>query len=159
MKRIYFANALFSNAEYYFNEMLVKKIRDLNKFNVYAPQENLSINDKSKSADSKDIYRADKNELDKCDILVAVLDGQVIDPGVAAEIGIFAQCKKPIFGLITDSRKTGYLKNNEPKLEIMKTQVAESQFMYFNLFVIGAIKENGDIFDSIDKLLNRLNSL
>ena len=30
------------------------------------------------------------DELDKSDILVAVLDGIAIDPGVAAEIGYFA---------------------------------------------------------------------
>ncbi|UUD36925.1 Nucleoside 2-deoxyribosyltransferase [Mycoplasmopsis californica] len=159
MKRIYFANALFSQAEVMFNKTLIEKIRELKKYTVYAPQENMSINDKTKSADSVDIYRADKNELDRSDILVAVLDGLVIDPGVAAEIGIFAQSKKPILGLITDSRKTGHMQGNDPKLEIIKTKVAESQFMYFNLFVIGAIKENGDVFDNVDDLISKLKNM
>ncbi|QBF34685.1 nucleoside 2-deoxyribosyltransferase [Mycoplasmopsis phocirhinis] len=157
MKKIYFANALFSQAELTFNEYVVKKIRNLGKYEVYLPQENFSINDKTQFADSKKIYLADKKELDSSQILVAVLDGLVIDPGVAAEIGMAAQRGMKIYGLITDSRKTGYLQKDDARFELICNSKAESQFMYFNLFVIGAVKANGELFDNVDDLIKELN--
>ncbi|MCS4536567.1 MULTISPECIES: nucleoside 2-deoxyribosyltransferase [unclassified Mycoplasma] len=156
MKKIYFANALFSQAELAFNEQVVKRIRELGKYEVYLPQENFSINDKTKVADSEKIYLADKKELEDSQIIVAVLDGLVIDPGVAAEIGMAAQRGMKIYGLITDSRRTGYLQRNDARLDLICNSKAESQFMYFNLFVIGAVKANGHLFDNVDDLIKEL---
>ncbi|QSF13861.1 nucleoside 2-deoxyribosyltransferase [Mycoplasma sp. Mirounga ES2805-ORL] len=156
MKRIYFANALFSKADTTFNAEVVKKIRGLGKYEVYLPQENLSINDKTKCATSKDIYKADKDELDKSDILVAVLDGLVIDPGVCTEIGLFAATNKKIIGLTTDPRKTGSSKLDDPKLKLIADELVENQFAYFNLFVIGAIKQNGKVVSSVEELIKEL---
>ena len=39
--------------------------------------------------------------------MIAILDGPVIDNGVASEIGVAYAAKIPILGLYTDSRRLG----------------------------------------------------
>lgn len=155
MKKIYFANALFSEAEQTFNASVVKKIRENLGFEVYLPQENLSINDKSQFANSEQIYLADKNELDKSDILVAVLDGLTIDNGVCCEIGYFAAQNKPIVALYTDCRQMSDFETEIKKAKALEL-IAENQYFYVNLFVIGAVKANGKVVKSVDQLLDTL---
>lgn len=84
--RIYFANGLFSEADREYNEKVVQKIESLG-ISVYLPQRNMAINDKTKAASAVMVYDGDTEELKRANALVAVLDGPVIDPGVAAEIG------------------------------------------------------------------------
>lgn len=150
--KIYLANALFSEAELAYNDSLINLLET--EYDVYAPQRNMSINDKSKTADSLMIYRGDKAELDDSDVLVAVLDGVVVDPGVAAEIGYFAAKGKTIIGLFTDSRE-GSKTVNAGKIGLLNAPL-ESQFPYVNLFVVGAIKENGIICRSTEELKQQL---
>jgi len=152
--RIYLAAPLFSESELNYNDYLYRKITDLG-YDVYAPQKNTAINDKSKSADSIDIFNGDTDMLDRSDILVAVLDGAIIDPGVAAEIGYMAAKGKTIYGLFTDSREN--VKTvNASKIKLLTMETAESQFPYLNLYVVGAIKSFGKIFTSLDDLLKGL---
>jgi nucleoside 2-deoxyribosyltransferase len=153
MKKIYLANGLFSEADYLYNEKLADEIEALS-YRVYAPQRNKSINDKSKSADSIDIFKADRKELDSSDILVAVLDGLVVDPGVAAEIGYMAAKGKRIIGLFTDGRENSKTAN-QSKISAL-SEPLESQFAYVNLFVVGAIKERGTICLSRKQLIDLL---
>lgn len=87
------------------------------------------------------------------DLLIAVLDGQVIDPGVASEIGVAYQAGIPILGLYSDSRQLGA--DNQDKLNALKT-VAESQFGYVNLYTVGLIKLNGKIVSSSQDLLQAI---
>ncbi|MCV3743708.1 nucleoside 2-deoxyribosyltransferase [Ureaplasma sp. ES3154-GEN] len=157
MSRIYFANALFTQAEQEFNQKVVNLIREKTQFSVYLPQENLAINDKTNFADSLKIYAADKSELDQADVLVAVLDGLTIDNGVCTEIGYFAALNKPIIGLFTDVRKM-YDFGQEKKKAEMLTVLGESQFAYINLFVVGAVKANGVLVASVDELIDALNN-
>ncbi|CCV64514.1 Nucleoside 2-deoxyribosyltransferase [Alteracholeplasma palmae J233] len=151
--KIYLANALFSEAEYLYNEILIDDITT-SGHEVYAPQRNLSINDKTKSANSKEIYQGDKFHLDQSDAIVAVLDGITIDPGVSAEIGYMAALGKKIYGLYTDSRESSKTIIDSKK-ELLEKPL-ENQFAYVNLFVVGAIKENGKIFLSRTKLVDFL---
>lgn len=154
--KIYLANGLFSEADYLYNELLADQMIMLG-YEVYAPQRNTAINDKTKSADSIAIYNGDRDELDKSDILVAVLDGIAIDPGVAAEIGYFAANGKMILGLMTDSRESSKTWN-DAKIEALG-QPLENQFVYANLFVVGAVKQNGQIFTSRESLVNHLEEM
>ena len=63
MTKIYFASPLFSEMELAFNKVLVEKIRDqFPGVEVYLPQEQMAINDKSSYADSTMIAQYD------CDI-------------------------------------------------------------------------------------------
>ena len=176
MKKIYLANGLFSEADLMYNEVLYKELTDAG-FEVYAPQKNTEINDKSKCADSVAIYDGDTDKLKWCDILVAVIDGPVIDPGVASEIGWIAgfnaadkymdhlrqnygddNSNKVIIGLFTDSREASktYL---EAKNEMMKNSPVECQYPYANLYTVGAIKKYGRLCTSRQEMMEYLKSL
>ncbi|WP_461214834.1 nucleoside 2-deoxyribosyltransferase [Lacticaseibacillus sp. GG6-2] len=148
---IYFANALFSRADYDFNARLVHRLRQvLPDVDIYLPQENAAINDKNTYADSTTIAQADTAEVLRADLLIAVLDGPTIDAGVASEIGIAYAKEIPILGLYTDSRQLGA--TNPQKLTALQN-VAENQFHYVNLYTTGLIKLNGEIFTSEEALI------
>lgn len=147
--KIYFANGLFSLADLEFNESVVKRIRELYRKNVevYLPQENGEINDKQAYANSVQIAQGDNAELLSSDLVFAVLDGAVIDAGVSAEIGIAWAKGIPVIGLYTDTRQQGG--TNVKKLKALQ-ELAESQFSYINLFVVGLIKQNGILVNNVD---------
>jgi nucleoside 2-deoxyribosyltransferase len=152
--KLYLAAPLFSESEINYNDYLHRRITELGH-EVYAPQKNMAINDKSQSADSIAIFQGDTEQLEWADALIAVLDGPVIDPGVAAEIGYMVAKGKRIYGLLTDSREN--VKTvNAGKIKLLTMETAESQFPYLNLYVVGAIKSYGNIFTSTDELIEAL---
>lgn len=148
----YLANGLFSFGDRLVNTFVSTRLRIiLQKLDLYVPQENNEINDKSSFAGSLDIAKADRDKLMESDFLVAVIDGVEIDSGVAAEIGLFASTGKPIFALFTDNRQQGT--SNMQKIDALVEDPTENQFVYRNLFVIGLIKQSdGGIFEEIDDL-------
>ncbi|WP_409369698.1 nucleoside 2-deoxyribosyltransferase [Lysinibacillus sp. 38-6] len=149
MMKAYLANGLFSLGDRLVNERLAAAIRQaVPNIELYVPQENDAINDKSAYADSLAIAQADLEMLQKSDVLVAVLDGVEIDSGVAAEIGAFSMLNRPIIGVFTDVRQQG--RENMMKIEALIRDGIENQFVYRNLFVIGLIKRNGVITTSIN---------
>lgn len=149
--RIYFANGLFSAADAAFNEMVVAQLRAaVPGVAIYLPQENAAINDKEAYADAQMIAQADTEEVLASDLMIAVLDGPVIDAGVASEIGVAYANHIPILGLYTDSRQQGA--TNQKKLAALQ-EVAENQFHYLNLYTVGLIKSNGTILPSVDALV------
>ena len=160
---------MFCEADRMYNAFLAEKIRERlgEDIDLYVPQENKSINDKTKCADSHDIFWGDYNRLQKCDIFIARIDGDIPPSGTSAEIGIMSQRRQyweqnkatefppMILGLCTDSRnpKRTYL---DAKNELMKNEDYESQYCYFNLFTLGCIKVNGELATSVDDLVNKL---
>ncbi|WP_430606248.1 nucleoside 2-deoxyribosyltransferase [Enterococcus sp. AZ170] len=141
--KIYFAGPMFAKADLLYNEYLVKKIRDLaDSIEVYLPQENGAINDKTAYADSKMIALADTEKVLESDLLIAVLDGLTIDAGVASEIGVAYAKNIPMIGLYTDTRQQGA--DNQKKLQALG-DIAENQFHYLNLYTVGLIKLNGSV--------------
>lgn len=149
--KIYYANALFSQAEINYNAQLAAKIRQLDPMiDLYLPQENDAINDKQAYADSKMIAQADTKKLLQSDLIVAILDGLSIDTGVASEVGVAYAKGIPIIGLYTDTRQQG--SNNRKKLQALN-EIAENQFHYVNLYTTGLIKLNGSIVNNEDDLL------
>ncbi|KOS68539.1 nucleoside 2-deoxyribosyltransferase [Lysinibacillus contaminans] len=148
--KAYLANGLFSLGDRLVNEQLAEAIRQaVPGIELYVPQENGAINDKSAYADSTSIAEADIEMLQQSDILIAVLDGVEIDSGVAAEIGAFSMLNRPIVGVFTDVRQQG--RDNVKKIEALVADGMENQFVYRNLFVIGLIKRNGIITTSIEE--------
>lgn len=153
--KVYFAAPMFAKSELIYNSYLVEKIRQkYPKFAVYLPQENDAINDKTAYADSKMIALADTKKVEESQLMIALLDGITIDNGVASEIGIAYANNIPILGLYTDSRQQGA--DNQQKLDALTT-VAENQFHYLNLYTVGLIKLNGNIFSSEEALLSGIN--
>ncbi len=154
--KVYFASPLFNDMEKMFNEYVVNKLRDSNpNLEIYLPQENMAINDKSLYADSIMIADGDNDELFSSEILIAVLDGASIDVGVASEIGVAYAKGMKIFGLYTDTRQGSTA--NEAKINALQNEVGENQFHYVNLFTIGCIKKSGEIFTSVDDLISEMN--
>ena len=152
--KIYFANALFSQADINYNAQLAAQIRNLSpQIDLYLPQENNDINDKQAYADSKMIAQADTEKLLASDLVIAILDGNTIDNGVASEIGVAYAQKIPIIGLYTDTRQQGA--SNQQKLDAL-SQVAENQFHYINLYTTGLIKLNGTIVNNEADLLTAI---
>lgn len=149
--KAYLANSLFSQADRDYNEKVALTIRlAFPDLDLYVPQENMDINDKSKIATSLDIATADMSKLLASDYLIAIIDGNEIDAGVAAEIGAFSTTGRPIYALCTDVRF-----NNESlkqKMEIISEDSFENQIMYRNLFVVGLIKKRGDIYHRLEDL-------
>lgn len=152
--KAYFANALFSQADFDFNAKLAAQIRQaLPELQLYVPQENAAINDKNAYADAKMIAQADTDYVLAADFMVAILDGPTIDVGVASEIGVAYARHIPIFALYTDSRQQGA--TNAKKLDALQV-VGENQFHYLNLYTVGLIKLNGEIFANSDALVTAL---
>ena len=151
---IYFASPLFSNMERKYNEYLTSMIREkYPEVEMYVPQEQMGINDKNAYADSIAIAKYDTDALLASDLMVAVLDGAIIDVGVATEIGVAYQAGIPVLGLYTDSRQQGA--TNQEKLDALQ-ELAESQFSYVNLYTVGLVKMNGDILDTEEKLVEQI---
>lgn len=154
MKQIYFASPLFSNAELRYNTYVVEMIRKAYPdLKVFLPQEQMGINDKSNYADSKMIAKLDTDAVLESSLLIAVLDGLVIDPGVASEIGVAYASGIPVLGLLTDPRQQGY--DNQQKIDAI-AEIAESQFSYLNLYTVGLIKLNGEIVNNESNLVENI---
>lgn len=138
--RIYWANSLFSQADREFNSKCATILREAG-FKVFLPQEsgvNILSGETPPTADS--IFRVDTLEIYNADILVACIDQETIDCGVACEVGIAYAYGLPIVGLYTDIRQ----------------HRLGSSRMYKNLFVVGAIEASGEIVQDIDALVRHL---
>ncbi|HLR22002.1 MAG TPA: nucleoside 2-deoxyribosyltransferase [Tissierellaceae bacterium] len=151
--KAYLANGLFGIGDRLLNSYIASEVRDnVKDIDLYVPQENDAINDKSAYADAVTIAKADMDRLEESDFLIVVIDGVEIDSGVAAEIGAFYMMDKPIFALYSDVRQEG--RDNEQKIEALIKDGTENQFMYRNLFVTGLIKQRqGGIYSTVDELV------
>ena len=91
--QVYLAGSMFCEADRMYNAYLAEKIRERldGLIDLYVPQENDSINDKTKCANSHDIFWGDYNRLQNCDIFIARIDGDIPPSGTSAEIGIMSQ--------------------------------------------------------------------
>lgn len=135
-KKIYWANALFSEADRRYNEESVAYVRAAG-YTVFLPQEAFV---KDADPTNEEIFRVDTEELQSCDVIVACLDQFPIDSGVACEIGVAYASDIPVIGLYTDIRR----KRTGPGR------------MYKNQYVLGAIEARGEIVSSVDELLDTL---
>ncbi|WP_323611335.1 nucleoside 2-deoxyribosyltransferase [Erysipelothrix enhydrae] len=157
MKKIYFASPLFTHMEFRYNAVVVSQIRSAYpNLEVYLPQEQMEINDKNSYANSMMIAKADTDALLKSDLVIAVLDGQTIDAGVASEVGVAYQANIPMIGLYTDSRQQGA--NNVEKINALR-DVAESQFSYVNLYTVGLIKLKGTVVTDEQTLIELIGEI
>lgn len=152
--KIYLANGLFSMADFHFNQLIAEKVREAYpEVDLFLPQES-EINDKNSYANSQDIFLTDYNALKESDLVIAVIDGIEIDSGVACEIGIANALGIPVIGLYTDVRQLGT--GNTKKINALIEDSVENQFMYRNLFVVGAIKQNGEVLSTLEDLVESI---
>lgn len=97
---VYVAGPLFDEGERWFIEKVDQIIRDLG-FDTFLPHRD----NPPKTADNVQlIFDNDKGGIDRCDVVVANLNGIMTDDGTAWEMGYAFAHDKFIIGLYTDWR-------------------------------------------------------
>jgi hypothetical protein len=146
--RIYVAGPLFSEAERAWLDETAARLR-AEGFDCFVPHEHF---DALAELTPAEVYRVDGAGLRAANVLLAWLDGPVIDDGTAAEIGAFAELVRlepgryrGIVGLVTDLRLQ------------RRRGVAVGDGM--NLFVTGAIEACGTICWSLGDAVTALRAL
>ena len=103
--KIYFAGPLFTPYERTYIDQCAKRMRDAG-MQVFVPHE-IALPD---PVTTKFIFETDAREVLGANVLLALLDGPMVDDGTANEIGIFwaemqhDKSKKGMIGLVTDTR-------------------------------------------------------
>lgn len=138
--RVYWANAMFGEADRHFNQACAAYLRD-EGFEVVLPQEK-PIN-LEKSPAEADIFLEDTRAILDCDAVVACLDSESIDAGVAAEVGLAYAAGVPVVGLCTDMRQH---------------RKGPGQ-MYKNLYVTGLIRVQGTLASNLEAVRLALHRL
>ena len=137
-KKIYIAGPLFNTHEKGYLEKIAIELES-NEFECFLPhrdqkdvtEEELKLLNMSNATKEK-IFNNDLNALKTSDLTVALLTGQDIDSGTAAEIGFSYANKKPIIAITASERR------------------------FRNLFVEGMIDKT---IDEIDILVDTIKSL
>lgn len=165
---VYLAGSIFYEGDKLRNRLWADKIRAaIPGIELYSPIENTDINDKTKCANSITIANGDNARLDRTDVLIACIDGDVIPSGTSAEIGKFHEKimrqlpvdrPKYILGIGTDSREF-YSTFSEEKIVAGRAGIFENQFSYQNLYTIGLIKQGGKLVRTIDEATKFLKEL
>lgn len=162
--KAYLAGGIFCYGDYLRNTEWAAKIREaFPGIDLYSPVENTDINGvegKKKFAGSKEIAKADNERLDKTDVLIACIDGDVLPAGTCAEIGKFHEKiargdRKFIVGICTDTRQCA-LTHSDAKDLGGAASLGEQQYSYQNLYVTGLIKEYGVLVSNIDDAINEI---
>jgi len=135
--QIYWANAMFSMADRNFNAHCAQILREAGH-RVFLPQE-LSVDEIAGGASptAEAVFRTDTREILNSSLLVACVDQETIDCGVACEVGIAFANGIPVIGLYTDMRQ--YRKGPGK--------------MYKNLYVVGCIEAVGEFVSDMNDLL------
>ena len=145
---IYVAGPLFSEAERAWLDGLAARLR-AEGLECFVPHENFS---ELQELTPGEVFRVDAAGVRSADVLLAWLDGPVVDDGTACEIGMFAELVaggdpryRGIVGLVTDLRLQRRRDN----------AVGDGM----NLFVIGAIEACGRVCWSVDEAVEALHEL
>ena len=106
-KKVYFAAPLFNEAEREYNLKLVTLLESYG-YEVFLPQRDgflaPELEGKTEEEVTEMIFRKDKDEVLKADILFMVLDGRVPDEGACVELGIAYASGKRCYGIKGDAR-------------------------------------------------------
>lgn len=158
--KAYLAGSIFYYGDVLRNTEWAARIRKaIPDIDLYSPIENTDINGsegKKKFGSPIMIAQADNERLDKSDILIACLDGDVIPAGTSAEIGKFHEKivrgdKKLLVGILTDNRQC-CLTYSEAKDEGGR-EIGAQQYSYQNIYVTGLIKDAGYLYTNINDVI------
>ena len=161
--KAYLAGSIFYYGDELRNREWAARIREaIPDIDLYSPIENTDINGsegKKKFGSPIMIAQADNERLDKSDILIACLDGDVIPAGTSAEIGKFHEKiargdNKLLIGIITDNRQC-CLNYSEAK-DNGGREIGAQQYSYQNIYVTGLIKEVGELVTDIDDAIKAI---
>ncbi len=141
--KIYFAGPLFTPYERSYIDQCANVMRAA-KMEVFVPHE-IPLPD---PVTSKFIFDLDAKEILSANVVLALLDGPMVDDGTASEIGIFwadmrhDPKKKGIIGLVTDTRV------------IRDRNMIDGKGI--NLFIRGCIEDVGEVVNSFDQAFDIL---
>lgn len=99
---IYLAGPLHTPGERWYLEKLGRKLEKLGA-RIFLPHKDVGLSDPNEYPTLR-FFRADCSAIDKCDLVVAVLDGFTVDSGTAWEIGYAHHRGIRCFGTIDDTR-------------------------------------------------------
>lgn len=151
--KIYLGGPMFTYADVVNNLRLAKKLRD-NGFDVYCPNENDSINDKTRTdITSEKIYSADIQKLEESNVFLCQI---AEDSGTMWEAGYMDCLSKKVdstfywgcIGLTTDIRLS--------TLPDPQKSGIDNQSMYLNQFIIGGLKLSLGVYMNEDQLIQAL---
>lgn len=160
----YLAGPIFTYGDLLRNTEWAAKLREaFPEMDLYSPVENTDINGvegKKKFADSQMVATADNARLDKTDILIACIDGDVLPSGTCAEIGKFHEKimrgdDKFIVGICTDNRQC-FLTHSDEKDRGGAEALGEQQYSYQNIYVTGLIKDVGVLVTNIEDVIKTM---
>ena len=101
--KIYLSGPLFSAAEVAWGKQLLAHLSEhLGNAKIIWPHEIIP-----EGANPEQIFKANLQALNQCDLMVAILDGPQVDDGTSWEIGYFFSQGKKILGIRTDFRRAG----------------------------------------------------
>lgn len=155
---LYLAGPIFTLGDKFRNDYFYGKLKEeFPDADIYDPLQNTDINGvegKKKFAGSQEIANADNQRLDRTDVLVACIDGDVLPSGTCCEIGKFHEKiargeHKYIVGICTDNRQCA-LTHSDAKDIGGAASLGEQQYSYQNLYVTGIIKQGGVLVSNID---------
>ncbi|RLT40777.1 MAG: hypothetical protein DWI61_03885 [Chloroflexi bacterium] len=135
--KVYLAGPLFSQAERDWLSSIAARLR-ADAIECFVPHEAFAG---TEPGSATAVFADDLAGMRSCDLMLAWLDGAMVDDGTAAEIGIFSEWvrrgeKLAIIGCCTDLR------------QIRRRSLAEHAGL--NLFVAGAIQSAGVLVWSIE---------
>jgi nucleoside 2-deoxyribosyltransferase len=146
--RIYLAGPLFSEAERDWLDGFAQRLRS-EGFDCFVPHEHF---DALAELTPAEVFRVDAGGVRSANVLVAWLDGPVVDDGTACEIGMFAELVaggdpryRGIVAIVTDLR--------------LQRRRGNAVGDGMNLFVIGAIEQVGRVCWSVDEAVEALREL
>lgn len=151
--KLYLGGAMFTYADIQNNLRLAKKLR-CNGFEVYCPNENNSINDKTRSdLTSERIYYTDIDRLEESNVFICQISD---DAGVMWESGYMDCLSKHVdpnkyfgcIGLTTDIRLQTPPDPSKPGVH--------NQCMYLNQFMIGGLKCSLGVYTDEDLMIYKL---
>ena len=98
--KVYIAGKLWSLNDRKKLERIDKLCKELN-LDTFLPHRDMGVFEKG---DTKPFFKRDRDEIDKCRFMIALLDWEGISSGTAWEIG-YAHAKNiPVIGLVEDIR-------------------------------------------------------
>lgn len=139
--KVYWANSLFGQADRSFNDSCIAILRGRG-YEVLCPQ-GKPFNEPNTQTDARTIFLTDTEMIKESDVLIACIDQETIDCGVACEIGIAWALGKRLIALYTDFR-----------------QYRRGEYcMYKNPYVIGCILKSGVMTRSLDEVIQTLGDI
>ena len=110
--RIYLSGPLFSEAEIAWGGRIKALLEQgLENVKVAWPHE-------IATGSAEQVFRANLQAMNDCDLMVAILDGPQVDDGTAWEVGYFFSQGKRIIGIRTDFRRAGEAEKSSVNLMV-----------------------------------------